>query len=135
MSTGRKTSNGIEFGPTQSGKIYLCAKWHRGRQNTTHKTKWIITYKEEFEVFCCADDADWKDDAGNYWSIKNGEAIGDNDERVAKFPVTQNSHDPWHGYPVRHDRDKPPLRLIYFWKENSLINRVLARRLRDGRMR
>lgn len=133
-TTGHLTPNGLEFGPTKSGKIYLCANWHRGAGSAHHKTEWTITHSEEFKIFCCADDDNWKDDPGNYWSIKDGEVIGKNEERVAKFPVPQNSHDPWHGYPVMTGDDKPPKPLIDLWEEKSYISRSLAKRMKKGKV-
>lgn len=133
MRTGLATPSGIQFGPTSSGKMYLCARWHRGAGSPAHKTSWIIPEAEEYAVFCCADDQVWRDKPGNYWGIKNGEALGENDERVAKFPVPQNSHDPWHGYPVSTGKDKPPIKLINLWRDQSRITRALAKRMKQGK--
>lgn len=132
MTSGTATPGGLQFGPTTSGKMYLCANWHRGAGDPTHKTIWVISEHEEYAVFCCADDGKWKDDPGNYWGIKNGEILGENDERVAKFPVPQNQHDPWHGYPVKTGEDKPPIPLINLWRENTLITKAMSKRMKKG---
>lgn len=133
--TGILTPDGLRFGPTKSGKMYLCAKWHRGVGSLVHKTEWIVPEAEEYDIFCCADDGNWKDSPGNYWSVKDGgDPIGKNDERVAKFPVPQNSHDPWHGYPILTGEDKPPKMLIDLWEKSSRINRMLAKRMKKGKV-
>ena len=56
------------------------------------------------------------------------EVLGkDNDERLAFFPVPQNTFDPWHGYPV----DSADLGddLINFWNDQSLISNITYARL------
>lgn len=132
---GQLTPDGMIFGPTNSGKMYLCAVWHRGAGHADYKTEWDISEWEEYSLFCCADDSHWKDDPGNYWAVKEGgDAIGKNDERVAKFPVPQNDSDHWHGYPVMTGRDKPPKQLINLWRDFGYISKPLAKRMKEGKV-
>lgn len=135
---GTMTPDGMQFGPTKSGKRYLCANWHRGRGDGQHKTCWIIEHEAEFLIFCDADENEWKDEApGNYWGIRrDSEPIGENEERVAKFPVPQNDDDPWHGYPVftGDNGSKPPKPILDRWKSMEYISRSLQKRILKGQV-
>ena len=130
---GTLTPDGMRFGLTSAGRHYLCAIWHRGAGDPSKKTVWIITHDEEYTLFCDAEGSDWKDAPGNYWGLKKGAPpLGQDDERIAKFPVPQNDHDPWHGYPVKSGSDKPPMELIDLWCDKSLISKAQKKNLKKG---
>lgn len=102
QSQGTPTSDGIEFGPNDSGKPYISLNAHRGSR--PHKSKWRteVTPPMEYGIFCDADGNEWNDNSGHYWGVLNrGDTVlGMVGERLSKFPCTSNDNDPWHGYPV-----------------------------------
>lgn len=137
MSSGKITPSGILFTVSKSGKNYLCMHKHRGHGSPLHKTCWNIPEIEEFNIFCDSDNYSWNDSKGDYWGVKkDGSSIGNGDERVAKFPKPVNPIDPWHGYPVMTGRknDKPSLKIIDNWLKIKYIDRILARRIKLGKV-
>src|SRR4051812_48659731 len=88
VTPGTAAQDGVHFGPTASGKFYVSMYTHRGTR--PNKTSWDSTVSpaEEFKLFCCSDDNNWRDGRGHYWSHKDGGAseLGTGGERIAKHP-------------------------------------------------
>jgi len=133
---GVMTPNGIIFGPTKLGKLYLCSKKHRMEGNP-HKTVWVITHLEEYLIFSDADNGNWKDEKGNYWGIQKGFGIIGKQKiikfHIAKFIGPQNSHEEWHGYPELNTRNRPSDAIINQWENIGYINKPLADRIKEGK--
>ena len=125
------------FGPTPNGHHYKPAPYHNpSAQKRSGKSRWCLNPSEQYEVFEIADTPladriNWMNDdmSGLYGMLDDcSEVLGkDNDERLAFFPIPQNSIDPWHGYPV----DSADLGddLINFWHDQSLISNITYARL------
>lgn len=137
-NAGTASAKGITFGPNASGKNYDSLYTHRG---TRRKSKWAVAPTEECRAFCTADAANWYDAAKNcYWSIANGGRIifGVFQERLAKFPATQNQDDSWHGYPVFADvsapQDCPSQVFVEAWIDQGVVTKTTAKRLLGYRL-
>jgi hypothetical protein len=103
--TGRARSDGILYGPTGRGKLYLSMFAHRGARPV--KTAWHmdITPDIEFWLFDKGDENDWQDERGHFWSLGDGDGdgatiLGMTGERLCKHPRNTSTAAPWHGYPV-----------------------------------
>lgn len=140
MSTGTATGNGIQFGPTANGTVYICMNYHRGGRKPD-KNYWDPAFApaDEYGLFEGAETEEWSDDDNHLWGVVGGGtvSIGLRGEKIAKFPAPQNAHDPWHGYPVSpRDRvvDTPPDGVIDNWLDNNVITRAVARRIKKGKI-
>jgi hypothetical protein len=133
---GAPQTAGILFGPTNSGKFYLSTYRHRGSGSRIHKSKWKIAPALECCIFRSADDADWNCSRGHYWGVHDGGTteLGEQGERLCKFPCTSNNHDPWHGYPVLSQDDAPPDDLVETWIAQGVISKVIGRKIQKGRI-
>lgn len=80
--------DGLLFGPTGSGKMYLAMYDHRGRN--WRKSCWAIDVPppHEYAIFDGADARVQVDIAGPYWGVRDasGSTLGTRGERLAKFP-------------------------------------------------
>lgn len=131
------SADGLEYGPTASGKMYLAMYKHRATKNP-HKSFWNTAFKPlaEYQLFDRCDVYGWADTKNNYWGIVNGgkEEIGALGERVGYFPFTDNPSTPWHGYPVStSDVDYVvPENLLNQWETAGEITAIMAKRIRRG---
>lgn len=95
--------NGTLYGPTATGKYYQPNPVHNASAAPREdKTRWCITESDQFCVFEEADNANRETEEGLLgMDIRNGklEVLGMEGEKIAFFPATRNSSDPWHGYP------------------------------------
>lgn len=130
-NSGTASSSGIRFGPTSNSKHYVSLFRHRGSGDVRHKQTWdaALSPTEEFAIFENADVSDSKCSRGHYWGYRDyaGQPIGSKKERIAKFPVTTNPNDDWHGYPVHKDErrnndDLPSDELVTRWIEEKKID-------------
>jgi hypothetical protein len=143
---GRRTPDGLVFGPNKSGKEYISLDYHRGGANrlkgttvsSSPKTTWrsTISRKREYSTFCLVDERSWYDGTGRGWGILDmGRTIlGSAGERLCTFPKPSNSPDPWHGYPIS-TRDgvrdhAPPDYLIDAWKNSGVISHIVATKIK-----
>lgn len=142
MPANRTTSSGLEYGPTHNGKTYLSIFRHRGTGSRRHKNMWAtnILPDTEYSIFCSADEKDWYDASGHYWGVLNqGHTIlGEQGERICKFPYTQNSTDPWHGYPTSpregRENDTPSDVLVESWIAESVVTKEMGRKIQKFRI-
>ena len=134
---GVAVASGVQFGPTQSGKVYISLHQHRGSGAPAHKHQWCdqISRVMEFGIFDTADYQNWCDRDGHFWGIhdRGQTVLGVRGERLSKFPRTSNSSDPWHGYPVspleRGDDDAPPDEFVERWIETGAVSKTFGRRI------
>ena len=134
MPANRTTTAGLEYGPTASGKMYLSVFKHRGGGSRQHKHRWSISPDAEYGVFYDSDDNCWHDTQLNYWGVlSQGQVLGEQGERICKFPCTSNQQDPWHGYPASpRDNglpDTPPDSLIELWITRGIIPKEFGRKI------
>jgi hypothetical protein len=136
MPANRATPDGLEYGPTVNGKMYLSVSKHRGK-SSPHKNIWssAISRDTEYGILCSSDEYDWYDQKKNYWGVlEKGEAIlGERGERICKFPCTSNEQDPWHGYPAspreKGQGDAPPDSLVEQWIKDDVIKKEIGRKI------
>ncbi len=133
---GTPQQGGILFGPTDSGKFFLSAYEHRGSGSRIHKSQWIVAPALECCIFRSADDNGWSCSCGHYWGVHNrGKTkLGTQGERLCKFPITRNDHDPWHGFPVLSNREAPSDDLIERWIALGIVSKSTARKIQDGKL-
>ncbi len=136
MHGGTARQDGVLYGPTKSGKMYVSLYYHRQTNRMQDKCIWGISSAEEYEIFDEADGKNWQDIRGHYWGVRNqGDTpLGTQDERICKFPRTSNSHDAWHGYPVGHAKDTPSDDFIEDWIKNGIISRKNGRDIQRGKL-
>jgi hypothetical protein len=137
--TGTATPAGLQFGPTDSGKIYLSMYAHR--QERRRKSTWsdLVPPADEYGIFVAADSGNWKD-GGHYWGIRDasGSVLGTGGERLSKFPRNQVRTAPWHGYPVSASAARgaglPSDRLVKRWIEDGTVTRTVGRKIQRRRI-
>lgn len=120
-----------KYGPTAQNHYYQPAGYHnRTAGNSEHKSKWKIKESEQYEVFRIADEGLWMDsvNGGLYSIIDDGkEVLGNNNERLAFFPVPSNKSDSWHGYPK--EAKGISKKLVNAWKSTEVISAITQVRL------
>lgn len=135
MDSGTATPSGISFGPNRSGKTYLSLYIHRGTRAQKHQWSVNVSPSREYDIFCSADEGNWKDTQGHYWGVYAGgqTVLGSRGERLCKFPRTSNIEDPWHGYPVspmeEGDKDAPPDDFVENWIATRIVSKTFGRRI------
>jgi hypothetical protein len=137
--TSTPTPSGIEFRFTCSGKTYVSLHYHRG-QPDENKSTWDDSFSrlDEFYLFDASDGANWYH-GGDYYGIVQDAArvVGSRGEHAAIFPATQNTSDPWHGYPllIRRSRDDVvPNPIIDRWVEEGHLSFYDGERLKRGKL-
>jgi hypothetical protein len=135
LMTAASTPDGLIFGPTANGRMYLSTYEHRGRNRV--KSRWAddLDPPEEYSIFDRADASDHSDSNGHFWGIRDppGAVLGTRGERLAKFPFNAVPAVPWHGFPVSPASGRaseiPPDELVDFMIGAGAISRTLGRKL------
>ena len=133
---------GIQFGPNNTGKLYVSLHRHRGSGSTAYKNRWApqVPPAMEYDIFCAADYGGWVDVNGHYWGVDNGGVtiLGDQGERLCKFPRNDNPRVPWHGYPVsplqNGSVDAPPFAFVEDWIRHGVVSRTVGRRIQKWKI-
>jgi hypothetical protein len=127
------------LGPTSSGKMYQSIIKHR--DSNPSEAQWLSTIspQDEYALFDTADQSQWLDASGDYWSLRiDRKVLGAEGERISKHPNPSNILVPWHGYPASPARrgggDKPARTIIEAWLSAQLINRSFAKRLKKAQL-
>lgn len=95
-------------------------------------SKWLDINIER-NTFDCADygnfshlvsDESWTDSNGNLWGfLQNFPDVGVDGEQFGFFPVTQNTTDEWHGYPIIPFVEKElSQELLQSWVDDQVID-------------
>lgn len=132
--TNPVNDNGEEFPKL----YYKCKSDHRkSARKSPHKTRWILTEAQEYEVFRYADEVlnigHSGDMFGFYSETYNHlEPLGENEERIAKFLQPSNSNDPWHGYPTDEYEFKD--NVLVKWVQCNIISETTRKRLLLGKL-
>jgi hypothetical protein len=135
-------SDGIVFGYTAGKKrTYKSMNYHRQPKLKTGKAKWSPTVSREAEYNCfeVSEGGDWISSSGDYWWVSKDASIkvGRSGEKLAFFPACANHPGPWHGYPVAPMSDRNyevPQALIDKWEDDGVIDDLIARRMRGGKI-
>ena len=126
------------YGPTSRGDFYLSKEDHRRTaKKKKEKTRWEIDEGEEFSVFAESNEPYWycKQNKCLFSLIDNcTEVLGENGERIAKFPNDRNKQEPWHGYPVLTEKqeNRPSSDLLDIIEENGFVNRKVRIKIEKG---
>ena len=143
MSTGTANSDGIVFGPTGAGTMYISLYYHRPTAaRRAEKNQWNSDFPPPFEyaLYELAEIQVWVDNTGHYWGVHNNgtTVLGSLGQRIAKFPRPSNMGDPRHGYPVspqqRGDPDTPPEDLVEQWIDANVVTKTLGRRIQKRKI-
>jgi hypothetical protein len=140
--TPRMISAGLLFPTDGSRSAYLSRKdhWHTA---AGPRNKWASSCPPpcEYEIFCDAEDNNWRDDRPHLWGLLKGlPEIGTARERLAKFPALSNPSDSWHGYPVsaldprREFEHRPRVALVSRWVAAGLIEPAEGARINRGKV-
>jgi hypothetical protein len=133
----RGGNGGRLYGPTASGREYLCSGRHRNWRHP-HKSTWLqsVTEQQESDFYEEAETQGWQADDEHWWTSRDCSVdLGTAGQRLAFFPKPTNATDPSHGYPVTtyRSRDyKVPEDVISRWEEGDrpLVSVRVAKKLR-----
>lgn len=130
-----KNTNGT-YGPTRNGRYYQPNPLHGIHSHNQHKTKWIIPENKEISVFMITESHTedlFCHQNGCYFSIVDDAkfTLGDDGEKVAKFPTPSNNSDSWHGYPVKCDKrhNTPSEPLLDKLVKANIISKTTRKRI------
>jgi hypothetical protein len=129
--SGTPSAQGIAFGPTASGKMYVSLFAHRGANPAKSCSTASTPPHAEYGIFNESDRRAWHDTSGHYWGVQDGgrTIIGTRGERLAKFPRTAIPS-PWHGFPVspyaRGSVDAPPDDFVEAWIESGAVSKTIG---------
>lgn len=134
--THTRNSNGT-YGPTTKDHYYQPAPYHNAtaRKRKNKKSRWQIKEGEQYEVFKISDEPYWicKINHCLFSIVQDGEVVlGQEEERLAVFPVPQNSFDAWHGWPTNSDNKKPEPCLLDKWEQDKIISSHIRRKIERG---
>ena len=133
------TRNGDNtYGPTARQHYYLPVSYHaRTARQRIEKNRWYLKEGEQYEVFRVADEPWWEctENFCLFSILDNGSTIlGMNGERLAKFPLPRNLTDPYHGFPILSDEDKPSPDLLDTWEASGIITSHVRRKIEHGKI-
>lgn len=118
------------YGPTTREHLYESKHDHRRTaRKRKDKTRWKVKEGEEYCIFKIANEflPNW------FFCQENNclfglidecdQVIGENGERLAKFPNDRNPNDSWHGYPVfsQESQNRPSSELLDYLEEMKVI--------------
>jgi len=124
------------FGPTSENHFYKPIIYHSSTAKLNkHKSRWSIDESCQFNVFKIADEHKWCCSINSclFSIVNNGDIVlGCDGERIAKFPKPMNKTDPWHGFPTTTTKDHISDDLLDKWENDSIITRLIRRRIVRG---
>lgn len=128
------------YGPTNRGDYYISKADHRRTAKTKKgKTRWDIEEGQEFSVFQETNEPYWycNENECLFSLIDNcSEVLGENGERIAKFPDDKNEDDPWHGYPVltEQKQNRPSSELLDIIQEKGFVDIKVRMKIEKGQL-
>ena len=120
LTKSKRNADGT-YGPTDVRKeFYISKPDHRKTaRRKKEKTRWVIQEGEEYGVFHPINNNYelWFCNVNNclFGMVEWGKVVlGENGERIAKFPNDRQPGEPWHGYPVFTDaiQNRPSVELL-----------------------
>lgn len=140
-----KMIDGKRYGPTDNGWYYQPADYHgkvsksysnKGKkakeQEHDHKTHWILTKSQQYDVFLEGVQGKFMDNKNLFSILDNCSVVmGGDNERIALFPVPPAGTLDWHGYPVSSKEEKLTNEIMDLFHKAKVINySVYSRMLR-----
>lgn len=134
-----RNSDGL-YGPSPRGDFYVSKIDHRRTaKNKSQKTKWDIEEGEEYSVFLEANIPEpiWFCAENNaLFSLVEDckKVLGQNGERIAKFPNSINANEPWHGYPVltEEKQNRPSSELLDIISDTGSLSLNVRLKIEKG---
>ncbi|HEY3388779.1 MAG TPA: hypothetical protein VGK38_04350 [Prolixibacteraceae bacterium] len=135
----KRNSDGT-YGPTLRGEFYFSKADHRRTaKEKSSKNRWALEEGEEYSVFLEANNPEpyWYCNENNsLFSFVDdcNEILGQNGERIAKFPNDRNPNDPWHGYPVltEEKQNRPSSELLDLIQNSGFISLKVRLKIERG---
>lgn len=140
-----KMIDGRRYGPTEEGWFYQPANYHgkiskaqsrKGKKNKEQKhedkTHWILSKSKQYDVFQEGLKGKFMDKNNMFSVLDNCNVVmGEDDERIALFPVPPAGTVDWHGYPVSSGEEKLTNEIMdKFLKSNAITIATYSRMLR-----
>lgn len=112
--------DGKRYGPTTEGWYYQPADYHgkvgktrvkkrkKGKeQEHENKTRWILNKSQQYDVFLEGVKGQFMDKKNMFSVLDDCKVVmGEENERIALFPVPPTGTVDWHGYPVSSEEEK-----------------------------
>ena len=137
-----KMVDGKRYGPTEDGWFYQPAGYHGKvskskrkkvkKKEHENKTHWILTNSQQYDVFLEGLQGDFMDKNNMFSVLDNCNVVlGEDDERIALFPVPPAGTVDWHGYPVSSEEEKLTNEIMdKFLKSKAITIATYSRMLR-----
>lgn len=128
------------YGPTSKNHYYISKPDHRRSASAKKgKTRWDIEEGEEYSVFSESNEPYWYcNENGCLFSLIDNcsEVLGENGERIAKFPDDRNAQEPWHGYPVctEEKQNRPSSELLDIIEGGGFVDRRVRIKIERGQI-
>lgn len=138
-----KMVNGKKYGPTDNGWYYQPADYH-GRVNKVqnkkgrrakeseheNKTHWVLTKSQQYDVFLEGVKGKFMDSKNMFSLLDNCNVVlGEDDTRIALFPVPPTGTFDWHGYPISSKEEKLTNEIMDLFLNAKVINFTVYSRL------
>lgn len=131
-----KMIDGKRYGPTEKGWYYQPADYHgklgktqsrKGKkskeQEHEDKTHWILNKSQQYDVFLEGVKGEFMDKKNMFSVLDNCNVVmGEDNERIALFPVPPAGTVDWHGYPVSSKEEKLTNEIMDMFYNAKTIN-------------
>ncbi len=137
--------DGKKYGPTENGWYYQPADYHgkvskvqskKGKKakekEYENKTHWVLNKGQQYDVFLEGEKGKFMDTKNMFSVLDNCNVVmGEDDERIALFPVPPAGTVDWHGYPITSKEEKLTSEIMdKFFKAKAVNFTVYLRMLR-----
>lgn len=138
-----KMIDGKKYGPTGNGCYYQPADYHgkvskalnkKGKKakekEHDDKTHWVLTKSQQYDVFLEGEKGNFMDSKNMFSVLDNCNVVmGEDNERIALFPVPPSGTMDWHGYPVLSKDEKLTSEIMDKFFEAKAINFTIYSRM------
>lgn len=138
-----KMIDGKRYGPSSNGWYYQPADYHgkMGKANNNKrrkskeqehedKTHWVLTKSQQYDVFLEGVKGKFMDSKNMFSLLDNCNVVmGEDDERIALFPVPPTGTKDWHGYPVSSKEEKLTNEIMDLFFKAKVINFTIYSRM------
>ena len=138
-----KMIDGKKYGPTGNGWYYQPADYHGKVSKTLNKkgkkakekehddkTHWVLNKSQQYDVFLEGQKGKFMDSMNMFSVLDNCNVVmGEDNERIAIFPVPPSGTKDWHGYPVLSKEEKLTSEIMDKFFEDNAINFTIYSRM------
>lgn len=140
-----KMIDGKKYGPTDNGWYYQPADYHgkvskaqskKGNKakekEHENKTHWVLNKSQQYDAFLEGEKGKFMDTKNMFSVLDNCNVVmGEDEERIALFPVPPTGTVDWHGYPITSKEEKLTSEIMdKFFKAKAVNFTVYLRMLR-----